>query len=193
MPFKRKSYLLKANSYTKPGFTEEDNALQCLADDVTYWNSHLILTNREEAWVRGKEAFFLPAHLGHDVHELTASKLWLFHFAPRCIPFLDKAVTYQEITLFTFFQWSKKENISTYIACFAIQPHSSLRVYTMRLSLGKVIGLRLQWQGFLLRDEYTMGPWGACWKRVFSLKVDPCGNSISKVVGGPQLGLSEGV
>lgn len=77
---------------------------------------------------------------------------------------------------------------------FATRPHE-VRVGStqMRLSLEKVIGWRLQWQGFPLRDEYTIGPRGACWKRAFSLQVAPCGNSISGVVGGPQLGLSVGV
>lgn len=77
---------------------------------------------------------------------------------------------------------------------FATRPHEVHTGSTqMRLSLEKVIGWRLQWQGFPLRDEYTIGPRGACWKRAFSLQVAPCGNSISGVVGGPQLGLSVGV
>lgn len=99
---------------------------------------------------------------------------------------------------FPFSQKSKWQSSSQWTSprsvYFATRPHEVRTGSTqMRLSLEKVIGWRLQWQGFQLRDEYTIGPRGACWKRAFSLQVAPCGNSISRVVGGPQLGLSVGV
>lgn len=104
-----------------------------------------------------------------------------------------------DITLCKQVKKKKKKGNSLYRASpwsvnFASHPHKVHSGSTqMRLSLGKVIGWRLQWQGFPLRDECTMGPWGACWRRAFSLQVAPCCNSISGVVGGPQLGLSGGV
>lgn len=55
IPFKRKSYLFKANSFTKLGFTEKDNAGQLFTNDVTDQISLLMPNNRQKAGVTGSE------------------------------------------------------------------------------------------------------------------------------------------
>lgn len=183
-------FLQKQIPSQKPGF--KDSAGQIFNADVGL--NHTMQCQKKQNTmsldISSSATVTWTDRLGHEAFENTTKRVrqWKTSMSHFGFPFWQKS-KWQKSKWQSSPQWT-----SPWSVYFATRPHDVRTGSTqMRLSLEKVIGWRLQWQGFPLRDEYTIGPRGACWKRAFSLQVAPCGNSISGVVGGPQLGLSVGV